>query len=719
VTDGDGTEPSAGRSWPSFIGPALEILALWGLAAVQPVLELFGKNGEFFLASGTGPGEIVVFALVVAFAVPFVLVIIEAGLGVLRPTVAAGFHLGVVALLGGLLGLNVARQVGVDLLVPAAAIGIAFGAVALWVRSNGTARTALHYLALAPVAFVLLFVFGSDAGSLIFSDDAEVVELERGSGGPVAVIVLDELPLASLLTVEAEINAQRFPNLARLADMSTWYRNATSVNPSTPGSVPTVLTGQNPNSNLLPTSADRPINIFTLLGGSYEVDAFEGVTDLCPDVVCAPEEEPDVDSFLEDLTGALGDAGVVYGHLTLPSPFRDDLPTLGAAWAGFLDQPTGPDEPPTDGAEPVDDRDDLSDFLSGRASEARERGGQGFDLVPLIGGFDAQDGSLLVGHDPFVPHRPWHITPSGAVYDGDVGGVQPGQEEWPESPAFLRRVLQRHLLAVGWADTLVGRLLDRFEAAGTLDEATIVVTADHGMAFQLGGRARDPNESNVHEIYRVPLFIKAPGQGPGEGEVTDQNALLVDVLPTVLDLLDIEPPDNADFAGQSLVDPGFDRPDDHKPTFYGVGPTQVPGDFADVLPLVLRNVAYVGDGNWVDLLRVGPAGRFVNRRVEAVRRERSVVGEWSLDQEEVADVPRGAVRQVAVSGDIELTDDDEELPNQVLIAIDGILAGVGDLNREEGHFVALLDERRLTVGLHDVELYLPTEANAIRRVVER
>ncbi len=392
---------------------------------------------------------------------------------------------------------------------------------------------------------------------------------------------------------------------------------------------------------------------------------------------------------------------------------RDGLPTLGQSWAGFLDQPSGEvDQPPSDV------RDDISDFMTGLGESARERGGQGLDLVPLIDDYAAVDGSLLVGHDPFMPHRPWRLTPSGAVYNSTVGGVTPGQEAWGESPAFVRRVLQRHLLQVGFADLLLGRLLDSFEDAGTLEDATIVVVADHGIAFRAGGQARTPTEDNVQEVYRVPMLIKGPGQELGEGRVSDQNALLVDVLPTILDLIDVAPPAEADFDGQSLVDPFFDRDDEDKPVFYGRGPQEVEGGFQALLPAIFRNVGYVGDGGWVDLLQVGPAGDLVNRRVEELRRGATIPASWDIEQEDaIRDVAEGAFRPVAINGDIDV-DDDVELPTQVLVGIDGILAGIGDLDRESGGFVALLDERRLTPGPHDIALYLPTDGGSILRLVE-
>jgi hypothetical protein len=370
-------------------------------------------------------------------------------------------------------------------------------------------------------------------------------------------------------------------------------------------------------------------------------------------------------------------------------------------------------------SDPADDRDALSDFLQGRAEEARSRLGQGRDLTPLIETYDAEPETLFVGHDPFMPHRPWHITPTGLGYNGAVGGVSPGQESWPDDPVFVRRVLQRHLLQVGFADHLLGQLLDRFEAAGTLDEATIAVVADHGMAFQGGEKARDPADATVQEIYRVPMLIKGPGQGRGDAEVSDRNALLVDVLPTVLDLIGIDPPPVAEFDGQSLVSPDFDRARDDKPIYYGSGPRTVPGDFTSLYPAILRDVSYVGDGDWLDLLQVGPAGHFVDQRVDDLDVGRPIQADVELNQQEqLEDVTEERFRPVALSGEIDLENEDRELPSQVLIALDGVVAGVGDIDGDSGEFAALLDERHLRPGPHEVALYLPGEDDTIQRLVE-
>ncbi len=684
----------------------LELLALWALAGAQPLLDLFGKNPEFFLASGTGPSEIVAFVLVVAFAVPVVLFAIEVLVRWLWPAGADLVHRVLLGLLAFVLGLGVARQVGLDGFVPALLIAVAITALVVVFQRRAAVRTFLHYLGLAPIAFVALFLFASDAGQLVWTEDAEVVDAAVTTHGPVAVVVFDELPLASLLRADGHLNTARFPNFGRLAASSTWYRNATSVSPNTPESVPSILTGRYPREGVLPTSADQPINIFTLLGGAYDVHAFEGVTDLCPDTVCAPGEgSQQLGSFVDDVQHALGDAGVVFGHLTLPEPMRDDLPSLGQSWAGFLDTPEPVDDPP------VDNRDELVDFLAGRASEARGRGGQGRDLARLVGDFDPQPGDLLVGHDPFLPHRPWHLTPEGHGYDAVIGAPGLGDERWPDDPMFVRRALQRHLLQVGFADAVLGELIDELEDAGLWEDATVVVVADHGISFQAGGAARDPSEANVQEIYRVPMFIKAPGQT--RTQVSDENALLVDVLPTLLDLLDVPVPADADFDGHSLLGP--ERAEGDKPVVYGAGPQSVPGNFGALLPYALRNALWVGDGGWVSLLRTGSAGHFVANEIEGLVMAPPLDGDWSIDQiDDLQQIEDGLRRPLAITGEVELNG--VPLPSEVLVVLDGRVAGVGDVDVGDGTFDALLDERQLTPGEHHVEIYVPAGRRSVARI---
>ena len=94
-----------------------------------------------------------------------------------------------------------------------------------------------------------------------------------------------------------------------------------------------------------------------------------------------------------------------------------------------------------------------------------------------------------------------------------------------------------------------GRLLDRLEQVGILDEAILVVTADHRGSFRADTPRRGLVNANAFEIGMVPLFIKAPHQSSGIVESTPTRT--IDVLPTVAAYLGIELP--WPHQGQSLT----------------------------------------------------------------------------------------------------------------------------------------------------------------------
>src|SRR5438093_13366978 len=84
------------------------------------------------------------------------------------------------------------------------------------------------------------------------------------------------------------VDDRRFPNFAALANTSTWYRSATTVQWLTEVAVPAIFTGilPAPHKKLLPIYSDHPNNIFTLLGGSYNIEGVESITHMCPASIC-------------------------------------------------------------------------------------------------------------------------------------------------------------------------------------------------------------------------------------------------------------------------------------------------------------------------------------------------------------------------------------------------------------------------------------------------
>ena len=71
------------------------------------------------------------------------------------------------------------------------------------------------------------------------------------------------------------------------------------------------------------------------------------------------------------------------------------------------------------------------------------------------------------------------------------------------------------------------------------DKSLIVVAADHGVAFPKRRERRRLGRETAAEIAPVPLFIKAPGQK--RGRVDDAWVSTIDILPTIFDVLDLDP----------------------------------------------------------------------------------------------------------------------------------------------------------------------------------
>ena len=78
----------------------------------------------------------------------------------------------------------------------------------------------------------------------------------------VVMVVFDEFSGTTLLNDRMEIDARRFPQFARLAKTSTFYRNATTVHPRTNVAVPAILSGRFPETDLPPLAANYPGNLF-------------------------------------------------------------------------------------------------------------------------------------------------------------------------------------------------------------------------------------------------------------------------------------------------------------------------------------------------------------------------------------------------------------------------------------------------------------------------
>jgi choline-sulfatase len=102
---------------------------------------------------------------------------------------------------------------------------------------------------------------------------------------------------------------------------------------------------------------------------------------------------------------------------------------------------------------------------------------------------------------------------------------------------------------VWFTDHHLGRLLDFIRAQPWGDKTAIVITADHGEAFEEHGMSWHGVDL-WEPLVRVPLIIYVPGVKPHRVPVKRS---LVDVVPTVLDLMGLPPPGPGELSGESMA----------------------------------------------------------------------------------------------------------------------------------------------------------------------
>ena len=317
-----------------------QLLVLNGFALAQPLLDILSRNPAFFAIRRSSSSEIVLFALFLVFVPPAVLLAIELLVGLVSRPASDALHLVFVGALVAVVVLhaitNDSSLTGTVSLLVAAAAGI--GGAILYARTP-LARSFLTVLTPAPFIFLALFLSSSGISKLVFVDTPPVkqVHVKAKTKTPVVLIIFDEFAPVALMDSRERVDAKRYPNFARLARTSTWYRSATTVQWLSEIAVPAVMTGilPPPNKKLLPVYSDHPKSIFTLLNGSYRVTGVESLTNLCPGSICKNEKGSSTQE-VKNTTGSLAnDAGIVYLHLLLPRPYSNRVPAISDSWGNF------------------------------------------------------------------------------------------------------------------------------------------------------------------------------------------------------------------------------------------------------------------------------------------------------------------------------------------------------------------------------------------------
>jgi hypothetical protein len=669
---------------------ALELLAVSALAVAQPLFDLLGGESAFFVAHRTGSIELLLFTAIVYLGVPFGLWLVGLLLGRLDRRLGRIVHAITLGFLVALLALPPFDRLELSApitLVASLALG---AAAAARIERSSRVRSFLALLAPVTVLVPIVFLFLSPATKILRPHSVEALAVEVGNPRPVVVVILDELPLVSLLDGSRSIDESLYPNFARLAASSQWFRNATSVSPATDYAVPAILAGLYPEGEHLAIASGYPRSLFTVLGGHYEMLVNETQTQLCPPELCDSGEESAESSG--GLALLLTDSTIVYLHIVTPSDLRPSLPEIGGTWGGFL----GAGKP---AAAVTTSLDELHIWAAERTEvfEGFLRRLDRVDSAP----------ALHFVH-LMLPHIPWVYLPSGKEYWGSVysAAFPPGVDEdkiWTTEEWQLAQGYQRHLLQVGYVDRMIGRVIERMEESGLWDEAVLVVVSDHGLSFQPGQPGRDANLTNYADIMAVPMFVRVPGQD--EGSVSDQNAEIIDVLPTIADVLEIDLPFTTD--GSSLLSGEPERRYKIINRAEGANLTFEPAQLDIKYESVERKIGYFADG----LFAIGPHPDLLDR--------------------DVGDIPQGEPWPVRVRLDQAAQFDNVELEGRFLpaqifgrvrweglgeqltlaISVNGVTRAVTKSfgEQRDDRFVAMVPEASFIAGDNAIDVFVIEE----------
>lgn len=552
----------------------LSLLALFALGMAQPLLDLLGRNAEFLIAHDLGAAETVALAVGVAFGIPLVSAAAVVIVGRLHHGAGVVLHLVLLGAFAAMVVLALTRTSGASSALPGVAwlviaLVAAAGTAVLYVRS-ATARRVIAVAALAAPAAVVVFLFATPARGLVLPGPEADVEVEVGPDAkddlpPIVFVMFDEFPVASLLDRQGRIDEEQYPSFARLANHSTFLRNTSTTSSTTVDAVPAALSGQYSHPDELPTARDHPTNLLALLQDHYTVRAVQPLSDLCTTPCGAlAGAAADSDTSKSEL---LSDLRVVASHLVVPEDMAHVLPAVDSGWKGFGQAGhRGAGDPADDGRDPTDDgrvltprekREIMRQRLHGTLTTGQPPPSPPENFVSFAEGIRSTDRPTLDFLHVLMPHQPWVYLPDGRRHTArqprrlwDEPALFAGQwvdRDWPVAQAY-----QMHLAQLAFTDRLLGRLLDNLESEGLFDRALVVVTADHGASFTPGTAARGFTPATFGDVAAVPLFIKAPGQS--SPAVSDQPVESVDILPSVLDLLAVEPPPG--LAGRSVFDTG-------------------------------------------------------------------------------------------------------------------------------------------------------------------
>jgi arylsulfatase A-like enzyme/Tfp pilus assembly protein PilF len=197
---------------------------------------------------------------------------------------------------------------------------------------------------------------------------------------------------------------------------------------------------------------------------------------------------------------------------------------------------------------------DTGAFVAAYVLHSRWGLSRGFDLYEDSGvhGVDdpGGDGSLEKRGDEVVAAAlPWLRRQREAPFFGWIHLYDPHAPYQAPDPWGSRFADEPYDGEVAYTDTLIADILDAVDDAGLRDNTVVLVTADHGE--DLLDHGEQGHGLFVYDTtQRIPLILRLPDDAAA-GTVVQEQVRLVDIGPTLLDLVGVTPP--VGVTGESLT----------------------------------------------------------------------------------------------------------------------------------------------------------------------
>jgi hypothetical protein len=328
---------------------------------------------------------------------------------------------------------------------------------------------------------------------------------------PFFLLVFDELSQKILLDDQGLIDGAQFPNFKKLADDGYWFRNTTANGDQTIDSIPNILTG-NFHHGKYPSADAYPDNLFKLLYPYYDdIYIYEMDTHFCsPDLFHCPDEVSAAGQW-----EFLRDSFYLYCGRVIPEKLALPIPDMRKSWGPFRNY----------------------------SEQARARVKRFEDFVQSLDSQTQRRSFYYFHHE--ITHSPYNLTSDGRTYMSTSWHFD---KIYAKYPSVLNDLMRRYIMQSRFADKQLGSFVRRLKDLGIYDKSLIILTADHGVSWNFESPGRTLQKENAAMMLSVPLIIKPPlSKG---GVVSDQDVQLIDIVPTVADLLGIQIPFN--FRGESV-----------------------------------------------------------------------------------------------------------------------------------------------------------------------